>query len=717
MRKPFGTRILAAVLACALACVGLAACEDISYQQTGDTTQTSGMTVQVARGDKQLDIKRPNPGAKKPSKIAKNSWTVLVYLCGSDLESNNGAATKDLTEMVRGAASDQVNFVIETGGAKRWSASGISNSKIGRYEVQGNSLVQVESLGAADMGDPSTLSSFIDWGVANYPADHMALILWDHGGGSITGVCFDERNNYSSLSLRELDQALSSSFTKMWDKFEFIGFDACLMSTVETANVLASYGKYMIASQESEPGNGWEYASIVRYLSQNPSTNGADLGKTICDSYLASLDSKTRGFATLSVVDLSQVDELIQSFYRFSQEMYTLGTNQTNLALMSRGIRNVDNYGSNNFMEGYTNMVDLGGILQACTGITPSAQDALDSLNKAVLYQIRGSYHAGAGGLSIYYPLKVTNSAELSTFSGVAANPSYLAYVDRLATGATYNGGSQYTSYSDQAFYEGGLWSVLMENTGTPEAEEAVQQVEEHWEYVDDHTDSSQVITFAEEPHVDGETGVYSFTFDEHGLSNAAVVSALVYEVSEDQKNLLALGETYDIYGDWETGEFSDGFNGQWLSLPDGQNLCTYVVSYESDDYVIYTSPINLNGKDTFLRMRQSLADGSVQVEGVWDGIGQNGAANRTELKSLKRGDVIIPRYDAFSTDTGTESTAYEGISYKLTSNTLKINYSALPDGSYLYDFCIEDVFGDHMVTPAITLEIDTNGDMYFVEQ
>ena len=171
-------------------------------------------------------------------------------------------------------------------------------------------------------------------------------------------------------------------------------------------------------------------------------------------------------------------------------------------------------------------------------------------------------------------------------------------------------------------------------NTGTPEAEEAVQQVEEHWEYVDDHTDSSQVITFAEDPHVDGETGVYSFTFDEHGLSNAAVVSALVYEVSEDQKNLLALGETYDIYGDWETGEFSDGFNGQWLSLPDGQNLCTYVVSYESDDYVIYTSPINLNGKDTFLRMRQSLADGSVQVEGVWDGIGQNGAANRTELKS-----------------------------------------------------------------------------------
>ena len=142
MRKSLGTRILATVLACVLACIGLAACEDISYQQPGNTgAQTSGMTVQVERGDKQLDIKRPSPGAKKPSKIAKDSWTVLVYLCGSDLESNNGAATKDLAEMVNGAASNQINFVVETGGAKRWSARGISNNKIGRYVVQGNSLV------------------------------------------------------------------------------------------------------------------------------------------------------------------------------------------------------------------------------------------------------------------------------------------------------------------------------------------------------------------------------------------------------------------------------------------------------------------------------------------------------------------------------------------------------------------------------------------------
>jgi hypothetical protein len=714
MRSRLGTRIFSAVLACALAITGLAACTDMyGYTNTGTSQSSSvGMTVQVERGSKQLDIKRPKPGAKAPSKLEKGSWTVLVYLCGSDLESQNGAATKDLAEMVGASGNDNVRFIVQTGGAKQWATRGINARQLGRYLVQNGSIVEVGTLNAASMGNPSTLSDFITWGVSNYPAEHMALILWDHGGGSITGVCFDERNNYDSLSVRELDTAMGTAFTKMWDKFDFVGFDACLMSTLETANVMASYADYMVASQESEPGNGWEYSSIVEYLSKNPSAATSELGKTICNSYLASLDRNSKGFATLSVVDLSKVDDLIQSFYRFSQEMYDSGSNQSNLAAMSRGIRSVDNFGSNNWLEGFTNMVDLGGLVQACASTTPSAQETLDALNAAVTYQVRGTYHASCSGLSTYYPLKVSDSSELVTFQSVAPNPSYLAYVDRLAHGATFNGGSQYTNYSDQQWYEGGLWSVLMENTGTPEAEAAQQEAEEYWNYVDDHADSSQVITFAEEPQVN-EDGIYWFQLDEHGLENAAVVSALVYEASENGKDLIALGETYDIYGDWDTGKFEDGFEGEWLSLPDGQNLCTYVVD-SGDDYVIYTSPITLNGKDTFLRMRQNLDDGTVTVEGAWDGIGENGAVDRSATP-LQSGDVIIPRYDSFTVD-GTQGETYEGNEYKLDGKTLQVAYDYLPDGVYLYDFCVEDVFGDVLVTSAIQLEIEEDGSIFFVQ-
>jgi hypothetical protein len=221
--------------------------------------------------------------------------------------------------------------------------------------------------------------------------------------------------------------------------------------------------------------------------------------------------------------------------------MYTSSNDQATLAAMSRGIQKADNYGCNNRREGYTNMVDLGGLVDACASVTPSAADVKKTLRDAVPYQIRGTYHAGACGLSTYYPLRVNTSQELSIFQTVAVNPSYLSYVDRLATGATYNGGSQYQQYSGDTFFEDNLWNWLLGNT-----QEVQQQAEDHWEYVDDHEDSSQLITFANEPQVD-EYGTFWFQLDQHGIDNASVVSGVVYEKSEDGADLISLGETYDI--------------------------------------------------------------------------------------------------------------------------------------------------------------------------
>ena len=717
-------RRLALALASTLSALALAACATGTMPSSGSSGQSlsdmveSGISMQAERGSETLEIKRMSPGGTKPAKVEKDSWTVLVYLCGSDLESRGGAATTDLSEMVGASGSENVSFVVETGGAKSWKNNAVSPRQLGRYLVQNGSITEVGKVSAADMGSSSTLADFITWGVANYPADHMALILWNHGGGSITGVCFDERNNYDALSLREVDTALATSFTKMWDKFDFIGFDACLMGTLETANVMASYGDYMIASQESEPGSGWEYSSIIEYLSQNPGTTGKQLGKSLCNSYLSSLDRNSKGFATLSVVDLSKVDNLLQSYYRFSQEMYASSEDQATFAAMSRGIRRVDTYGSNNWYEGYTNMVDLGGLIDACSSVTPSAAEAKQALNDAIVYQIRGNLHAAASGLSTYYPLRVSDSKELSTFQSVAVNPSYLSYVDRLVHGATYNGGTQYQQYSnDQFFGSGGLWDWLLSNTQptTQNGQQTTQQqeAEQYWDYVDDHSTASEVITFAEKPHLDDD-GAYTFTLDQHGIDNASVISGIIYEISSDGKDLISLGETYDVYGDWTTGEFFDGFDGQWLSLPDGQNLCLTVVS-ANEDNIVFTSPITLNGKECYLRIRQNYKNGKVTVEGTWTGISANGVIDRG-VTALKRGDVIVPRYKAFSADETVEAKTYEGKPYTVTSKNLSVDYSSLPDGTYVYGFCIQDAFGDYCFTETTSFEVDPDGTIYFTE-
>jgi len=689
----------------------LCACGSVTYGTSAGGGQTlqdrldSGLSIRAERGSKTLDITRATPGGTQPKGLEEDTWSVFVYLCGSDLETKGAAATADLAEMVGASGSDRVSFVVQTGGAKSWRNKSVSPRKLGRYLIQDGSIMDVGSTKAANMGDPATLSDFLTWGVENYPADHMGVILWDHGGGSIPGACFDELNSSDSLSLREIDQAFATTYATMWDKFEFVGFDACLMSTLETANVLASYADYMVASQESEPAKGWEYSSIMEYLAQHPSCTGAQVGREICNAYLEAVDSNSRGFATLAVTDLSQIDQLMQDFYRFSQEMYESGEDQGTLAAMSRGIQRADSYGSNNRREGYTNMVDLGGVVDACSAVTPSAEDVQNTLNKAITYQVRGTYHAGASGLSLFYPLKVNTKRELAIFETVAVNPSYLSYVDRVAHGATYNGGEQYQQYTSDEFWENNIWNWLLGN-----AFELEQQTQDDWNYVDDHTDTSTQITFAYEPQVD-EEGTFWFQFDQQGIDNASVVSGLVYELSEDGKDLIALGETYDVYGQWETGEFADNFDGKWLALPDGQSL-NLAVEGTTDGYIVYTSPILLNGTECYLRLTQNIEDGSVEVEGAWTGVSQNGAVDRNIVK-IKKGDVIVPLYNAFSNDESVTAKDYQGDEYKVTSNTLKVTYEPLPEGSYRYAFCITDAFGDSYYTGSASFGIDPDGTVY----
>lgn len=695
--------LLASILLCSCMNVNPYATDAVSGESLADRV-ASGTSIKAERGSKTLDIVRKLPGAKEPSGISKDTWTVFVYLCGSDLETRGGAATLDLYEMTQASGNKNVSFVVQTGGARQWQNNTVSAGRLGRYLIRGGKMYDEGSVKAANMGSAKTLADFLAWGIQNHPADHMGLILWDHGGGSIAGACFDERNDNDSLFLREIDEALGATFDSMWEKLEFVGFDACLMSTLETANVLASYANYMIASQESEPGSGWEYRTMMEYLSEHPSCTGEELGKQVCDSYLATVDHSSRGFVTLSVVDLSKIDQLMQDFYRFSQEMYESGADQGTLAAMSRGIQKVPSYGSNNRREGYTNMVDLGGLVDACAEVTPSAADVKATLNEAVRYQIRGTYHADATGLSLFYPLRVNTARELSVFETVALNPSYLQYVDRLAHGATYDGGTPYQEYSGDTFYEDNIWYWLLGNTY-----EMQEQTEDYWQYVDDHRSVSMQVTFADEPQVDDE-GTYWFKFDQKGIDRAAVVSGLLYRVAENGQERVALGETYDVYGDWETGEFADGFDGKWLSLPDGQNLNLTVVS-STDEHIRYSSPIKLNDTDCYLRLCQNIEDGSVEVEGAWNGVSEQGAVDR-DIIPLQEGDVIVPRYDAADIESEVVEN-HDGQSYTVGSDGLAVSYDLLPEGIYEYRFCITDVFGDSFLTDAVRFVIEADGTVY----
>ena len=184
----------------------------------------------------------------------------------------------------------------------------------------------------------------------------------------------------------------------------------------------------------------------------------------------------------------------------------------------------------------------------------------------------------------------------------------------------------------------------------------------------------------------------------------------MVYMVLSDDEVLL-LGDTYDVECDWENGKFADMFDGYWISLPDGQNLSMTIVD-KNEDFVIYTSPILLNGEETNLRIHQSLEDGSITVIGTWDGIDGNGAASR-DFTKLKDGDKIVPLYTSYMLDDDFTEGLYEGEEF-VVSGDLELDYALMYEGDFMYAFVIEDVYRDYMLTDLTVFGVDENGDVYF---
>ncbi len=646
----------------------------------------SGFTMSVDGSSGDLSITR----AKKKDAPMGNtgSWTIFVYLCGTDLESEdeNGMATDDLDQMIQAKGSGNVRFVVQTGGTSEWMNNVVSNKSCERYVIANQNIERVDAVPLRSMGESSTLSDFLTWGVENYPAEKMGVVFWNHGGGSITGVCFDELHDDDSLSLLEINQALSKTYEKMSDRFEFIGFDCCLMGSVESANILATYARYFYGSEEMEPGSGWNYTTIGSYLAENDQADGAALGKVVADSFYAECEAIWQeSECTFTVVDLDKFDAFAVAFNDYAKKLYEAASGD--LAGVVRGAQSADNFGGNNRSEGYTNMVDVGGIIEKCSSYADGTS-ALEALKNCIVYNKNGETHAGASGLSIYYPLQVQGSNEIGIFSGVCISPYYLSLVDMVARGYSDQG------YSNDAFFDDeGDWVI---HNGSNDYFD-----DSYFDYDYGDEEESELISFAQEPSSTQDG--FGFVLSRDSLEyTSSVVAYVFYEV--DDETLICLGETDDIYADWDKGEFRDNFDGYWLSLPSGDLLTMFVADW-GDDYTVYTSPILLNGEPTNLRVRQYL-DYSTVVEGVWDGIDDNGCSDR-EIRPLKKGDKIEPVY--YLDD---DSEMY-GDSYTWKDGD-QLDYAFLPEGVYYYGFEIDDCYGDYFITDCEIFTIDRKGNIYF---
>ena len=373
--------------------------------------------------------------------------TIMIYMCGTDLESRSGMATSDLKEMASATISDKVNIIVYTGGCKQWRVSGISNSVNQIYQVKQGGLYPLKKDdGSAPMTRPSTLASFIRYCAENFPANRNELILWDHGGGSISGYGYDEKNQSAgSMSLSGINEAL----TKGGVKFDFVGFDACLMGTLENGLMLEKHADYLIASEETEPGVGWYYTNWLTNLSNNTSLSTLEIGKNIVDDFVAYCNQKCQGQkTTLSVVDLAELANTVP------EKLKAFSVRTTDL--MKNGeYKAVSQARSNTREFAASTKIDQVDLVHLAYNLNTDESKALaDVLLSAVKYNNTSSSITNAYGISIYFPYQKTSkvSSAVASYEAIGMESEYSRCIQQFASmevsGQAASGGTHYPTSS-----------------------------------------------------------------------------------------------------------------------------------------------------------------------------------------------------------------------------------------------------------------------------
>lgn len=339
----------------------------------------------------------------------------------NDLEDS---ARLDLDEMASAYPGDDVRIVIQIDRAAEDDEDGYTGEPMlnlpaftgaKRLLLQNGSVKELSDLGETNTGDSKTLADFVSWGLKTYPAERTALVFWNHGEGW-PGFGGDESHKEDALTLDEIDRALGTA------RFDVIGFDACLMATLEAMRMARTHGRYFVASEEMEPGDGWHYGAILAALSKKPDPE--TLAKTIVDTFAEYYKTHEEGAATtLSAVDLDRTGAVLAAVDALAEKL-SATLSEKNWIQVARARHRSEEYGREgddgswqiDLHHWATNLKGFG-----CDDLCDAVIRAVEA---AVIRRVNGDACPNSRGIAIYLPPSKDDLA-----AAYAASPKWTKFV------------------------------------------------------------------------------------------------------------------------------------------------------------------------------------------------------------------------------------------------------------------------------------------------
>lgn len=610
---------------------------------------------------------------------ASDTYTLMLYMCASDLESECGFATEDLNEIMYGYTAGNLNVIVQTGGTAEWQNTVVADDRCQRYRVTEDGLELVDdSLGMQNMADSATLTDFIQYCSSNYAADHYGLVLWDHGGGVVGGYGYDENFGGDSMSLTEMSRALGDASVHL----DMLGFDACLMANFETCLMAAPYADYLIASEEPEPGCGWYYTDWIGKLSENCGIPPKRYGRQIIDDYVteSGWDSPSM-YSTLGMFDLQQVTQkLLPALSQFSDDA---------VQQLSAGEYRRISQSRSNTRAVYQSELDHIDLLDYAQHSQSETADQLEqAVSDCVVYYRETENGSGDNGLSIlfpYYDLSALDMLEemYQTLGYDDAYPAFLEQFANVMAGGqiSVSGFSNTQNHAAASEYSGFQWFDA--DAGYDES------------YYETY---SADLSLLETTEVDGRWVLELSEEDWEIVNDAAMQMFAVYDGFYVDMGL----DDYCEFDDY--GNLIVEYDQTWVAL-DGQVVPFFHESYTSDGDSFFTCgsvPCVYNGIDAEIVLVWDTEHPSGYAAGVRPVYTDSVAAKG--LYDICDGDTFQVYYDIYDEDLNYVETMTLDDEIFTVQDSLEVGYADAAEqlGDTFIYYVLEDIYNNTYYTDSI---------------
>ena len=365
--------------------------------------------------------------------VIGNKWTILVYMAAdNDLDV---AAPLDLKEMQQVGSTANVTVLVQYD---------TRSTPTRRYKVERDRLVLLDDLGELSMAEPATLRDFIVAGIQRYPAEHYAVILWDHGNGWQTGVdkqvaaVIEDWGNGAKKTLpmsnRQVADGLLAAVTATGVHLDILGVDACIMATLEAAYEFRDAAGILVSSQDNVQGFGWDYRDLLSRLTSNPLMSARDLSITMVESYRQFAESSAWGYGDQTISSISLGAGITNLARETDSLARAILTTLNNPATKDSAVQTIfDAYAATQTLQPpiYVDLQDFAQKLEPLAS-TAALQAALKSVTIAAYH---GSKRPRANGLNIVFinlPEAIRFSAydfdytNVSPITGALTNTSFI---------------------------------------------------------------------------------------------------------------------------------------------------------------------------------------------------------------------------------------------------------------------------------------------------